>query len=164
MAAKVSAIPPGMHTVTPHLVLRNTAEAIAFYVKAFGAEEVMRMAGPGGKGIMHAEIKIGDSMVFLADEWPGSGCTAPQSLNGTTVSLMLYVEDVDGRFKRAVEAGATPLMPPADMFWGDRYCKIADPFGHHWAMATHVEDVSPVEMERRAQEMFAQMAAAGPQG
>lgn len=153
----VAAIPPGYHTVTPHLTVRGAAEAIAFYKRAFGARERGRMPGPDGKGVMHAEVQIGDSIVFLADEFPDMGCRAPQTLGGTTGTLHLYVADVDRAFKRALDAGAAVRMPPADMFWGDRYAKVADPFGHEWGLASHQEDLSSREIGRRAQAFFARM-------
>jgi PhnB protein len=154
---QVKAIPEGYHTIIPHLVVRGAAEAIDFYKKAFGAVEVARMPTPDGK-IMHAHLKIGDSHLFLVDEmpFPGGG-KSPQSLGGASVALHLNVEDADAVFNRAVAAGATAKMPPADMFWGDRYGQLADPFGHEWSVATHKEDVSPEEMKKRMQAMFAQM-------
>jgi len=154
MAGKVKAVPEGCHTVTPHLIVKGGAKALDFYRKAFGAEEVFRMPGPGG-GIMHAEIQIGDSRIFLADEFPDMGCLSPATLKGSPVTIHLYVEDVDAAFKKATQAGAEPVMPPADMFWGDRYGKVKDPFGHHWSIATHKEDVAPQECERRAASAFA---------
>ena len=155
--AKANPIPEGCHTVTPYLVVTGAAQAIEFYQKAFGAEEVMRMSGPGGS-VMHAEIRIGDSRIMLADEFPGQpGFGSPGTVGGTTVSLHMYVEDTDAAYERAVAAGATSAMPPEDMFWGDRYCKLFDPFGHSWALATHQEDVPPEEMEKRAAEAMAQM-------
>jgi PhnB protein len=157
-AKRVSAIPKQYHTVTPALSVRGAAEAIAFYKKALGAREVMRMRGPDGKGVMHAEIKIGDSVVFLGDESPNMSCRSPQSLGGSTAALHIYVRDVDAAFKRAVEAGAQVQMPVTDMFWGDRYGRIADPFGHEWGLATHKEDLKPKEIARRAEAFFAQMA------
>ena len=156
---KVKAVPDGYHTVTPALSLKDTAAAIDFYKKAFGAEEVCRMPGPGGQGVMHAEIKIGNSAIMLGDEWPDYPVRSPESVGATTGSLHIYVEDVDAAFQKAVSAGATASMPPADMFWGDRYAKVVDPFGHFWGLATHIEDVSPEEMARRGQEWMAQMAA-----
>jgi uncharacterized glyoxalase superfamily protein PhnB len=157
MAQKPKAIPEGFHTVTPGLVVNDGARAIEFYKKAFGAEELSRMTGPGGKGVMHAEIRIGNSTLFLGDESPEMGAVSPTTLKGTPVSLHLYVEDVDAAFKRATAAGATVKMPVTDMFWGDRYGKVTDPFGHTWGLATHKEDVSPEEMTRRAKEFMAQM-------
>ncbi len=151
MANNVSPIPAGYHTATPYLTLSDCARAIDFYKRAFGATEVMRMEAPGGK-IGHAELRIGDSMVMLADEFPGAGNKAPQTLGGTTSGVFLYVTDVDAAYKRAVDAGANPDMPPSNMFWGDRYGKLTDPFGHAWALATHIEDVAPEELGRRMQQ------------
>jgi PhnB protein len=153
----VKPIPDGYRTVTPYLVVNNAAGAIDFYKRAFGAQEINRMAGPQGK-IAHAELKIGDSIVMLSDEMPGSGMRSPQSLGGTAVGIFLYVKDVDSSFKQATSAGAKVEMPLADMFWGDRYGKLADPYGHSWSMATHKEDVAPQEMSRRMQEQMAKMS------
>jgi uncharacterized glyoxalase superfamily protein PhnB len=127
----------------------NAAAAIEFYTRAFGASELFRMPGPDGK-IMHAEVLIGDSPIMLCDANPEQGQLAPPALKGSPVSIFLYVPDVDALFKRAVDAGADVRVPLMDMFWGDRYAQVADPFGHAWQIATHVEDVSPEEMERRA--------------
>ncbi len=151
-------MPTGYHSVTPYIMVKDAAKAIDFYKRAFGAEELERMPGPDGTGVMHAEIKIGDSRMMLSDEFPGQGPSSPESLGGTTCQMFLYVPDVDAAYKKAVEAGATPGMEPADMFWGDRYGKLSDPFGHQWGMATHKEDVSPQEMQKRAREFFSQMA------
>jgi PhnB protein len=154
---KVRPVPAGYHTVTPYLTVNNGAAALDFYRRAFGAQEKERMPGPGGK-IMHAELRIGDSVVMLSDEFPGmSTCKAPTSLGGTTGSIFLYVADVDPAFKRAVEAGCKVLMPLTNMFWGDRFGKLEDPFGNQWTMATHIEDVSPAEMKRRADDAMAKM-------
>jgi PhnB protein len=150
-------IPQGFHTVTPSLVVRDAAKAIDFYKKAFGAEERMRMAGPGGK-ITHAELKIGDSMIFLHDEMPEMGAKSPESLGGSASSLFLYVPDVDSSFKRAVDAGGKSTMPVTDMFWGDRFGSLTDPFGHTWGLSTHVEDLTESEIEERAKAFYAQMA------
>ncbi|MBI4716787.1 MAG: VOC family protein [Planctomycetes bacterium] len=150
MAKNVKAIPEGFHSVTPHLIVRGAAKAIDFYKKAFGAEEVMRMPGPDGKSLMHAELKIGNSHVMLCDEAPDWGAVSPQALNGSPVSIHLYVEDVDAVYDRATKAGAKPTMPITDMFWGDRFGKLTDPFGHHWSVATHKEDVPPEECMKRA--------------
>jgi len=136
-----------MHTVTAHLVCAGAAEAIAFYVRAFGAEEVMRLPAPGGK-LAHAALRIGDSMVMLTDEFPDWDANGPAALGGTPVTLHLTVPAVDDWFERAVEAGATARMAPADMFWGDRYGVVEDPFGHRWSMATHLRDVPLDEMTR----------------
>jgi PhnB protein len=154
----VKPIPEGYHTVTPYLTVRNASDAIEFYKRAFGAEERGRMRGPDGKSIMHAEIKIGDSIVMLSDEFPQGDTRSPQGLAGTTVSLILYVPDVDAAFQRAESAGARATMPPANMFWGDRFGKLTDPFGHVWGLSTHMEDVSPEEMTKRAQAAMAEMA------
>ena len=148
----------GCHSITPYLMVKDAAEAIEFYKRAFGAQEMERMPGPGGRGVMHAEIRIGDSLVMLSDEFPGAGCTSPQSLGGTTCQMFLYVPDVDSVYQQAISAGATSNMPVSDMFWGDRYGKLSDPFGHQWGLATHKEDVSPQEMKKRADAFFAQMA------
>ena len=158
MPATVTPIPKGFHTVTPSLCVRNAAEAIEFYKKALGANELVRMKTPDGR-VMHAELQIGDSIIFLSDEFPEMGKTrAPQTLGGVTGVLNLYVEDVDKSFKRAVDSGASAPMPVTDMFWGDRYGTITDPFGQMWGLATHKEDVSPQELERRSQDFFGQMA------
>jgi len=147
------AIPEGYYTVTPHLVVKDAGGAIEFYKKAFGAEEVFRMPGPGGK-VMHAELKIGNSHVMINDEMPDYGALGPQSIGGTPVTLHLYVNDVDSTFKRAIAAGGKEEMAVADMFWGDRYGKLVDPFGHKWSVATHKEDVSPEECARRMEKEF----------
>ena len=159
-AKKVSPIPPGYTSVTPYLTVNDGAGALTFYQRAFGAREVMRMAAPGGK-IGHAEMRIGNAIVMLSDEFPGmSSCKAPTSLGGTTVSMFLYVPDVDATFKRAVEAGCKVVAPVMDMFWGDRFGKLQDPFGNQWAMATHKEDVSTAEMVQRSQAFMAKMGGA----
>jgi PhnB protein len=144
----VSAIPEGTRTVTPHLVIKGASKAIDFYTRAFGAREHHRMPGPGGL-IGHAELQIGDSLIYLADEWPQGSSRSPQSLKGSSVVIHLYVPDVDSSFQRAVGAGAKAVMPLMDMFWGDRFGQVRDPFGHLWSLATHKEDVSPEEMARR---------------
>ena len=144
---QVKPIPDGMHTVTPHLVCAGAADAIEFYRKAFNATEVGRMPGPQGK-LMHASIRIGDSPVMLTDEFPEWCSFGPKSLKGSPVTIHLYVEDVDAAVKRAVAAGAKITMPLEDMFWGDRYGRLEDPFGHHWSVATHLRDVSPDEMKQ----------------
>jgi PhnB protein len=158
MSKAVKPIPEGFHTVTPHLVIKGAAQAIDFYKRAFGAEVISRMDGPGGS-VGHAELKIGDSIIFLADEFPGGPCKSPQTLGGTTATLNLYVPDVDASFKKAIAAGGRETMPVADMFWGDRFGQLQDPFGHTWAILTHKEDVNPQEMEKRAQAFWAQMQA-----
>ena len=142
---KVKPIPDGMRTVTPHLVCGGAAEAIEFYKKAFAAEEVMRLPGPNGK-LMHAQIRIGDSAIMLVDEMPEWGAVGPKMLKGSPVTIHLFVEDADAFFTRAADAGATVKMPLADMFWGDRYGVLEDPFGHLWSVATHVRDLSPEDI------------------
>jgi PhnB protein len=146
----VKPIPEGYHSVTPYLIVGGAVEAIEFYEKAFGAVELFRMPAPGGK-IGHAEIKVGDSPIMLADEYPDMGYQGPQSLGGSPVSLMIYVADVDTVFKQAVDAGAIVKEALQDKFYGDRMGTVVDPFGHRWHLATHKEDVSPEEMGRRAQ-------------
>lgn len=141
-------IPDGYHTVTPYLMVRGAAGAIAFYAKAFGAEEVYRLPGPGG-AVMHAEMRLGDSRVMLSDESAEWDSLGPQSRGGTTVSLHLYVSDADAAVRRAAGAGCTVLMPVQMMPWGDRFGKLRDPYGHEWTVATHVEDVEPAEIARR---------------
>ncbi len=152
-------IPEGYSTLTPYLALDDAAGAIDFYKRAFGARERSRMEGPGGK-IMHAELEIGDSMVMLADAWPESSTRAPRDLGGTSAGVFVFHEDVDSLAQQARDAGATVLMEPEDMFWGDRFGTLQDPYGHVWHVATHVEDVEPDEMRRRAEEWQAQMAGA----
>ena len=145
MASKVEPIPAGFHAITPHIVVAGCGDAIAFYAKAFGADERFRMPGPDGR-IMHAEIQIGDCVVMMADEMPEMDCRSPKTLGGSPVTLHLYVEDTDAAYQRAIEAGATAVMPPEDMFWGDRYARVTDPFGHAWAFATHQRDLTPEEI------------------
>jgi uncharacterized glyoxalase superfamily protein PhnB len=145
--------PPRMHTVTPHLVCAGAADAIEFYKKAFGAVELMRLPGPQGK-LMHACIQVGDSPIMLVDEHPECGALGPRSLKGSPVTVHLNVPDVDAFVGRAVAAGAKITMPIADMFWGDRYGKIEDPFGHHWSIATHVRDMTPEEIAQAAKKLF----------
>ena len=157
-------IPAGYHSVTPAIVVRDAAAAIDFYKKAFGAEEIDRMAGPDGS-IMHAEIRIGDSILMLGEENEQWGTKSPLSLNGVHGSLHIYVEDADAAFNRAVEAGATVRYPLEDAFWGDRYGKVTDPFGHEWGLATRVKDMTKAEMEKAGQEWMAKAAQAmGAQG
>jgi PhnB protein len=155
----VKPIPEGYHTVTPYLIVTGAAEALEYYRKAFGATELMRMAAPGGK-IGHAEITIGDSHVMLADEFPDMGFRGPRSLGGSAVSMLLYVEDVDDRFEKAIAAGGTVLKPVADQFYGDRSGTLEDPFGHVWTIATHTEDLAPAEIERRAEAWAKEQAGA----
>ena len=151
----VKPIPDGFRTITPHLIVNDAGKAIEFYKKAFGAEEIMRMPGPDGKSVMHAEVKIGDSRLMLASEMPGGGCGAsPTTLKGTPVTIHLYVENADSSFKRATDAGATVSMPLTDMFWGDRYGQIKDPFGHSWSIATHKQDLTPDQIAKNAAACF----------
>lgn len=140
-------VPEGMHTVTPHLVCDGAAAAIDFYVKAFGAVELMRLPAPQEGKLMHAAVRIGDSMVMLAEECPEWGSRGPNTLQGTPVTIHLQVKDADTLFARAVDAGAEPVMPVTDMFWGDRYGIVKDPFGHRWSIATQVRHLSPGEIE-----------------
>jgi len=150
MSAKVNPIPEGYHSITPYLHMRRCSEAIEFYKKAFGAIECVRMGGPDGK-IGHAELKIGDSMIMLADECPEMGAKGPETFGGTTFTVALYVDDVDAVFKKAISSGAKQARPVENQFYGDRAGSIIDPFGHQWHIATHVEDVPPDEMARRAE-------------
>jgi PhnB protein len=147
MATK--AIPEGYHTLSPYLTVDDAARAIDYYVSAFGAKELRRMEAPGGK-IGHAELEVGDSRIMLSDSFPQASTRPPKELGGTSVSVFMYVEDVDAVVKQAVDAGATVTMEVADQFWGDRFGAITDPFGHVWSIATHVEDVPPEEMAERA--------------
>ena len=146
---KVKAIPDGMHSLTPHLVCRGAAAAIDFYGRAFGAIEQFRLPGPDGR-LIHACVRIGDSRLFLVDEMPEHGALGPQALKGSPVTIHLQVQDADATFARAVAAGATVTMPLADMFWGDRYGQLTDPFGHRWSIATHVRDLSPEQIRAAA--------------
>lgn len=147
--AKVKPVPDGFHTVTPHLVVKGAADAIEFYRRAFGAEEVARMPGQGGK-LLYAEIRIGDSRIMLKDEFPEWGSKGPRANSPTPVTIHLYVDDADAVFQRAVAAGATITHPLADKFWGDRYGKLEDPFGHQWSIATRVEDLTAEQILERA--------------
>jgi PhnB protein len=157
--SKPGPIPKGYHSVTPGLALRDTAAAIEFYKKAFGAKEKSRMPGPDGRTIMHAELQIGDSKVMVGEEMPQMGHLSPQALGGTPVSLYIYVKDADKVFDQAVRAGATVVMPVADMFWGDRHGSLKDPFGHSWGIATRKRNLSMKEMSKAAQEFFAKQPA-----
>ena len=161
MPNPVRAIPEGYHSISPSLTCKNAALAMDFYKSVFGATEVMRMPGPGGK-IMHAEMRIGDSVIFLNDEFPGVA-EAPASGAMGPIQLFLYTEDVDAVYNRAVSMGSKVTMPLDNQFWGDRYGKVVDPFGHEWGLAQHVEDVAPEEMKRRQDEMAAKMAKAAGQ-
>ena len=150
----VDPIPQGAKTITPHLVIEGAGDAIEFYKKAFGATELFRMPSPDGSMVMHAAMTIGDSEIFLADAMPSMGSTGPRALGGTTVAVHLYVNDADAWAKRAEEAGATITMPVTEMFWGDRYGRLEDPFGHVWAVATHVKDMTPDEVAEAAKAAF----------
>jgi PhnB protein len=155
----VKAIPDGYNTVTPYLIIKGAAEAIEFYKKAFAATELFRMEGPDGQ-VMHAEIQIGDSRIMLGDECPEMGFRSPSSLGGSGFGIMLYVEDVDARFKQALAAGAKEARPLENQFYGDRSGTVTDPFGHVWTVATHIEDVSHEECRHRFEEMMKQKSAA----
>jgi len=152
MADAVKPVPDGYHTATPYLIVNGAAEAIEFYKQAFGATESMRLEAPGGK-VGHAEMRIGDSPIMLADEHPEMGAQSPTTLGGSPISILLYVEDVDARFEQAVAAGAEVVRPVADQFYGDRSGTIKDPFGHSWSIATRKEDLSPEEIGKRFEEM-----------
>ncbi len=145
-------IPAGMHTLTAHIICEGAADAIAFYKKAFNAEELARLPGPGGK-IMHAAVRIGDSVLMLMDDFVEWGSLGPKALKGTPVTLHLYVKDVDAAMKQALDAGATMAMPAEDMFWGDRYGQVVDPFGHRWSIATHQFDYTPEEIQQNMAKM-----------
>lgn len=157
LAVAVKPVPEGYHTITPHLTVRGADRAIEFYRKAFGAEELGRMPGPDGKSVLHAELKIGDSRLFLCDEMPGMGCKSPEALGGASSGIYLYVRNVDEAFRKAVDAGAAVKRPVEDMFWGDRTGSVQDPFGYVWDLATHKEDVSPQEIQRRGKEFLKAM-------
>ena len=153
-ARSTQPIPPGMHTVTPHLICAGASDAIDFYKRAFGAVELSRMPGSDGR-IMHASIRIGDSVIMLNEEMPEWGALGPKALKGSPVTIHLYLEEADAAFEKAVGAGAKVTMPLDDMFWGDRYGKLEDPFGHQWSIGTHVRDVTPEEMQAAMKEMSA---------
>ena len=159
MAKKAQGIPQGYHTVTPSLVVTDAAKAIEFYQKALGAEEVMRFAGPDGS-IMHAEIRVGDSTIMLGEEIPEHGGRSPKSLGGTPVGFFVYGDNVEAAWKRALEAGATVVMPLADQFWGDRSGCLEDPYGHRWWLAQHMQDLTPEEIRKNAETFFSQMQPA----
>ena len=157
MASQVKAVPEGFHTITPHLTVRDANRAIEFYKDAFGAQVLNVAPGPGGK-VLHAAIKIGDSIVMLNDEFPEfGGQLGPSATAGSPVALHIYLDNVDAAFERAVSAGATVKMPLMDQFWGDRYGVVTDPFGHRWSLATHTRDMSPEEMQREQEKAFAKM-------
>lgn len=157
--AGVNPIPQGMHTLTPNLVMRDCAKAIEFYKRALGAQEVARMPAPDGKSIWHAELRIGDSIIFMNDEMPGMGRAAPTADAPVPVTMWLYVPDCDAAFRRAVDAGAKSTMEPADMFWGDRCAGVADPFGYVWSFATHQKDMTDAELRRAGEEFARSMQA-----
>ena len=157
--AKVNPVPAGYHTVTPSLTVSDARAALEFYKKAFGAEEKELCLDLDGKKVMHAELKIGDSVIMLNEEFPQMGCIGPKALGGSPVTLYLYFDDVDARFERAVNAGAKVTMPLTDMFWGDRFGQVEDPFGHKWSFAMHVADLSPEEI-RKGQEEWAKQQMA----
>jgi len=159
MTTRIKPIPEGHHTLTPHLVVKGASQAIEFYKRAFGAEEIVRMPGPDGNSVMHAELKIGDSRLWLVDEFPAMGSLGPHGIGGTPVTIHVYVEDADAIFNQAVAAGAEVRMPIEDAFWGDRYGLIVDPFGHKWSVATHKEDLTPEELAKRAQVAFSGCSA-----
>ena len=151
-------VPEGYHTLIPYIAVDDATAAIEFYQRAFGAKERLRMAGPAGM-IAHAELEIGDSIVMLSDPFPQSSSRPPKELGGTSAGIFVYVDNVDELYKQAIDAGATSTMEPENMFWGDRFGSVMDPFAHSWQIATHVEDVAPEEMEKRSAEWMAQMAA-----
>ncbi|CAB3741064.1 hypothetical protein LMG3458_05792 [Achromobacter deleyi] len=155
------AIPDGMHTLTPHIVCEGASDAIAFYKKAFNAQELTRLPGPNGK-VMHAAIRIGDSVLMLMDDFPEWGSLGPKALKGSPVTLHLYVQDADAAIEQAVAAGAQLAMPAADMFWGDRYGQVMDPFGHRWSLATHKQDLTPEEIQQNMAKM-GEMSGCGDQ-
>jgi len=159
MAKKAQAIPKGYHSVTPSLFVAGAAKAIDFYKQALGAEELTRFLGPDGS-IMHAELRIGDSIIMLGDEMPDQGGRGPKSIGGTPVSFFVFTENVDAAWKRAVDAGAREIMPLADQFWGDRTGCVEDPFGHQWWLAQHIEDLTPEELQKNAEAFFSQMQSA----
>jgi len=146
--SKVDPVPKGYHTITPSLTVKDAAKAIEFYKQAFNAEQREICYGPDGKSIMHAELKIGSSIVMLNDEFPDMNCKGPLTLGGSPVTLYTYVDNVDKWYERAVKAGATSTMPVTDMFWGDRFGQVVDPFGHKWGLATHVKDLTPEEIKK----------------
>ncbi len=161
MSNAVKPIPDGYHALTPQITCRNAAQAIEFYKSVLGATEISRMPGPGGK-VMHAELQIGDSKIMVNDEFQGMS-VAPNTSQPPSSSIFLYTEDVDSLFDRASQAGARTDMPVQDMFWGDRYGKFTDPYGHQWGVATHIEDVSPDEMRKRSEEATKKFAKAAGQ-
>ena len=156
---RVSPVPAGYRTVTPYLVCRDAAKALEFYAKAFGAKQTVSMPGPDGK-LMHGEFRIGDSMLMIGEEMPAYGAKSPLTLGGSPVNIFLYLKDVDRTFAQAVSAGCTVTMPLADQFWGDRYGKLSDPYGHSWSLATHKEDLTAKQLAARQEAFFSQQAKA----
>jgi len=154
VSASPSRIPEGFNTVTPHLVIRGCAAAIDFYKRAFGAVELLRNLGPDGRAVLHARLRIGDSIVMMHDEFPETGAASPAALDGSPITLHLYVDDADRVFAQAVAAGATVTSPMQSSFWGDRYGQVTDPFGHKWSIAHRIDALSPEDMRRRAADMF----------
>lgn len=154
-------VPDGFHTLTPHIVVKDAAKAIEFYKKAFGAQEMTRHTTPDGQNVMHAQLKIGDSILMLAGEYPPT-CLSPKSRGGTSVTLHVYVENADALFDRAVKAGCSVKMPMSDQFWGDRYGQVEDPFGHQWSIAAHKQDLSEEQIAINAKAAFAKMAQQQP--
>jgi uncharacterized glyoxalase superfamily protein PhnB len=152
------AIPEGFHSVTPMFMFKDTRKALEFYTRAFGAQELYAMPGPDGKGVMHAELRIGDSIIMMGDEHPQEPCKSAETMGGSPISLYLYVENVDAAFRRALEAGAESRMSVQDMFWGDRVGTVRDPFGYSWMLATHIKDLTSQEIAEGARAAFAQMA------
>ena len=155
-----SPIPPGFRSVTPHMTIKNAAEAMAFYSKAFGAVEISRFEMPGMGLLAHGLLQVGDSFIMVADEFPPEFCAdafSPTTAKGTTVALHIYTDDVDGMYQRALAAGCETVMEPMDAFWGDRYGMVRDPYGHHWGLATHIRDMSPDEMAAAAAAEFSGM-------
>jgi len=159
MKSQIKPVPDGFHTLTPHLVVKGASQAIEFYKRAFGAEEIKRLPGPDGKSLIHAELKIGNSRLLLVDEFPEMDCRGPRSVGGSPVSIHMFVDDADAAFDKALAAGAEVRMPLADQFWGDRYGVLTDPFGHIWSIATHKEDLTPQEIGKRAQTAFSESVA-----
>jgi len=155
----VNAIPEGYHSITPYIIVNDAANAIDFYKHAFGAIEIYRHNSPDGKSVINAELKIGDSIILLSDEFPLGKCRSPKSIGGSAVTIHLYTEDVNRVFNQAISAGATVIMPVMDMFWGDRYGQLIDPYGHIWSIATHKQDLSSEEIQRTGEEVFKEMMA-----
>jgi len=151
------AIPEGFHSVTPMFVFKDARKAIEFYKRAFGAQERFAMPGPDGKGVMHAEVRIGTSIIMMGEENPQQPCKSAETIGGSPVSFYIYLENVDEAFRIALEAGAEARMPVEDMFWGDRVGTVQDPFGYNWTLATHIKDLTPQEIQQGAQAAFAQM-------